>query len=161
VLQKLRRELGHLEDRTIGILGLAFKPNTDDLREAPALEIIHLLHHEGAHIRAYDPAAMARARELLPELYYGRDAYDAATGCHAVVLVTEWNEFKQLDLARLRDVMAYPFLVDGRNLYDPATLTALGFVYSGIGRVQPVHYPPGGRPPLPEAADGRTARLPR
>jgi len=161
VLQKLRRELGRLEDRTIGILGLAFKPNTDDLREAPALEIIHLLRHEGAHVRAYDPAAMARARELLPDLYYGRDAYDAATGCHAVVLVTEWNEFKQLDLARLRDVMAYPFLVDGRNLYDPAALTALGFVYSGIGRVQPVHYPPGGRPPLPDAVDGRATHLPR
>ncbi len=91
LLQKLRSVLGGLDERTIGVLGLAFKPNTDDLRDAPALEIVHLLQHEGARLRAYDPAAMERARTLLPEVTFGRDAYETATGCDAVVLVTEWN----------------------------------------------------------------------
>ncbi|HZU07511.1 MAG TPA: UDP-glucose/GDP-mannose dehydrogenase family protein [Chloroflexota bacterium] len=143
VIQKLRYVLGNLQDRTIGILGLAFKPNTDDLRDAPALEIIHLLRHEGAQLRAYDPAAMPKARALLTDVTFGRDAYEAVAGCHAVVLVTEWNEFKQLDMRRVRAAMAFPLLVDGRNIYDPDAMTRLGFVYCGIGRRQPVHYPPG------------------
>jgi UDPglucose 6-dehydrogenase len=143
VLQKLRQVLGGLQDRTIGILGLAFKPNTDDLRDAPALEIIHLLRHEGARVRAYDPAAMTKARALLPEVTFARDAYEAATGCDAIVVVTEWNEFKQLDLGRLRAALAFPLVVDGRNIYEPVTITQLGLIYCGIGRGQPVHYPPG------------------
>jgi UDPglucose 6-dehydrogenase len=147
VLQKLRQVLGGLQDRTIGILGLAFKPNTDDLRDAPALEIIHLLTHEGAHVRAYDPAAMAKARILLPDVTFGRDAYETAKGCDAVVVITEWNEFKQLDLRRLRQALAYPLLVDGRNIYEPEAMTRLGFIYCGIGRGQPVHYPPELAPP--------------
>jgi UDPglucose 6-dehydrogenase len=141
VIQKLRRVLGGLEDRTIGVLGLAFKPNTDDLRDAPALEILHLLRHEGARLRAYDPAAMPKARALLADVTFGHDAYEAAAGCHAVVIVTEWNEFKQLDMRRLRAGMAFPLLVDGRNIHDPDTMTRLGFVYCGMGRRQPVHYP--------------------
>ncbi|HZR97066.1 MAG TPA: UDP-glucose/GDP-mannose dehydrogenase family protein [Chloroflexota bacterium] len=142
VVQKLRQVLGTLQDRTIAVLGLAFKPNTDDLRDAPALEIIHLLQHEGAAIRAYDPAAMAKARALLPDVTFGRDAYEAARGADAVVVVTEWNEFKQLDLRRLRAALAFPLLVDGRNIYEPDAMTRLGFIYCGIGRGQPVHYPP-------------------
>ncbi len=142
VIHKLREVLGGLQDRTIGVLGLAFKPNTDDLRDAPALEIIHLLRHEGAHVRAYDPAAMPKARELLPDVQFGRDAYEAAAGCDAVVMVTEWNEFKQLDMPRLRAGMALPVLVDGRNIYEPEDMTRLGFTYAGIGRAQPVHLPP-------------------
>ncbi len=141
LIQKIRNVLGGLNERTIGLLGLAFKPNTDDLREAPALEIAHLLQHEGAHLRAYDPAAMAKAKPLLPEVAFGRDAYETATGCDAVVLVTEWNEFKQLDMNRLRSVMAFPLLVDGRNVYDPETMTRLGFIYCGMGRRQSAHYP--------------------
>jgi UDPglucose 6-dehydrogenase len=143
VLQKLRQVLGGLQDRTIGILGLAFKPNTDDLRDAPALEIIHLLQHEGARIRAYDPAATEKAQVLAPDMTFGRDAYETAQGCDAVVVVTEWNEFKQLDLHRLRSALAYPFLVDGRNIYEPETMTRFGFIYSGVGRGQSVHYPEG------------------
>jgi len=138
-VSRLRRVLGSLEERTIAVLGLAFKPNTDDLREAAAVEIIHLLLGEGAHVRAYDPAAMERARELLPEVTFCSDAYDAAAGAHGLVLVTEWNEFRHLDLVRLRDAMAYPFIVDGRNIWDPERMVALGFVYSGIGRGQVVH----------------------
>jgi UDPglucose 6-dehydrogenase len=149
VLQKLRAVLGGLQDRTIGILGLAFKPNTDDLRDAPALEIIHLLRHEGARIRAYDPAAMPKARALLSDVAFGRDAYETAEGCDAVVIVTEWNEFKQLDMPRLRVVMAFPLIVDARNIYEPEAMTRLGFVYAGIGRVQPVHYPADWPAPAP------------
>ncbi len=85
---------------------------------------------------------MERARTLLPEVTFGRDAYETATGCDAVVLVTEWNEFKQLDMRRLRAVMAFPLLIDGRNVYDPDVMTRLGFIYAGVGRRQPVHYPP-------------------
>jgi UDPglucose 6-dehydrogenase len=142
VIQKLRQVLGGLNDRTVGILGLAFKPNTDDLRDAPALEIIHLLRHEGAHVRAYDPAAMPKAQALLGDVVFGHDAYEAAAGCDAVVLVTEWNEFKQLDMRRLHAAMAFPLLVDGRNVYEPEAMTRLGFIYCGMGRSQPVHYPP-------------------
>ena len=141
VLQKLRQVLGPLGERTIGVLGLAFKPNTDDLRDAPALEIVHLLQHEGAQVRAYDPAAMAKAAALLPGVTLCRDAYEAAAGCDAVVLVTDWNEFKELDLRRLRAAMAGPLLVDGRNVYEPARMTALGFVYAGVGRCLPIYHP--------------------
>jgi UDPglucose 6-dehydrogenase len=141
VLQKLRQVLGSLQDRTIGILGLAFKPNTDDLRDAPALEIIHLLRHEGARLRAYDPAAMEKAQPVLPDVTFGRDAYDVAAGADALVLVTEWNEFKQLDMRRVRAAMALPLLVDGRNIYDASQLVEMGFIYCGVGRGQPVHHP--------------------
>jgi UDPglucose 6-dehydrogenase len=141
LIQKIRNVLGGLNERTVGLLGLAFKPNTDDLRDAPALDIAHLLQHEGAHLRVYDPAAMAKAKPLLPEVTFGRDAYETATGCDAVVLVTEWNEFKQLDMNRLRSVMAFPLLVDGRNVYDPEMMTRLGFIYCGMGRRQPAHFP--------------------
>jgi UDPglucose 6-dehydrogenase len=106
-----------------------------------------LLRHEGAHIRAYDPAAMEKARALLPEATFGRDAYETAKGCDAVVVVTEWNEFKQLDLRRLRSALAFPLLVDGRNIYEPESMTRLGFIYCGIGRGQPVHYPRDYAPP--------------
>lgn len=142
IVQKLRQVLGQLGDRTIGVLGLAFKPNTDDLRDAPALELIHLLRAEGVRLRAYDPAAMAKARVLLSDVTFGHDAYEVAEGCDAVLLVTEWNEFKQLDMPRLRDAMAFPLLVDGRNVYEPEAMTRLGFIYCGVGRGQPIHYPP-------------------
>jgi UDPglucose 6-dehydrogenase len=144
LIQKIRHVLGGLNERTVGVLGLAFKPNTDDLRDAPALEILNLLRNEGARLRAYDPAAMPKAQSLLTDVTFGRDAYETAAGCDALVLVTEWNEFKQLDMPRLRAAMAFPLLVDGRNVYDPETMTRLGFIYCGVGRRQPVHYPADG-----------------
>ncbi|GAC1656106.1 MAG: UDP-glucose/GDP-mannose dehydrogenase family protein [Candidatus Dormibacteraceae bacterium] len=134
VVDKLRECLGTLRGQTIGLLGLAFKPNTDDLREAPSLEIAATLQTKGATVRAYDPAAMARARVLAPTIQYRRDAYGVARGADAVVLVTEWNEFRQLDLAKLRRVMRRPVVVDGRNIYDPAKMREHGFVYRGVGR---------------------------
>ncbi len=134
VILKLRTALGQLEDRTIGILGLAFKPNTDDLREAAAVEIIRLLRREGADVRAYDPAAMTKAAELLPDVQFCADPYETADRADALVLLTEWNEFKHLDLDRIRRAMSGSVFVDGRNVYDPSEMTGLGFDYFGVGR---------------------------
>lgn len=139
-VRKLNRLLGTLDGMTIAIWGLAFKPDTDDLREAPAIEIIRDLQARGATIRAYDPVAMDGARSLLPDVTYTADAYEAATDADAVALITEWNEFKRLDLARVRASMRHPILVDGRNVYDPQEITEIGFIYSGIGL--PSTYPP-------------------
>lgn len=137
VVTRLRDCLGTLRGRTVGLLGLAFKPNTDDLREAPSVEIAKWLLDEGAVVRGYDPVAMDRARELVPGLQLVSDAYAAAEGGDAVVIVTEWNEFRQLDLPRLRQLLRSPVLIDGRNIYDPETMRKLGFQYRGIGRGWP------------------------
>jgi UDPglucose 6-dehydrogenase len=137
VLQKLRGALGSVEERTIGVLGLAFKPNTDDMREAPAVEIIHLLQSEGARVRAFDPAANEAARAILPGVELCSDAYAVAEGADAVLLLTNWSEFRRLDLDRIRQAMKYPLLVDGRNLYDPSEMVAKGFFYLPIGRPTP------------------------
>ena len=134
VIDKLRECLGTLHDKVIGLLGLAFKPNTDDLREAPSVDIAKVLLAAGATVRGYDPAAMQRMQALLPELEYSRDAYEVASGADAIVIVTEWNEFRHLDLTRLKTSMRTPVIVDGRNIYVPATMRSLGFTYRGIGR---------------------------
>lgn len=133
-LQKMRTVLDGLQDRRIAILGLAFKPNTDDLREARSLRIIAELLTEGAKVRAYDPVAMPKMRAVFPQITYCEDAYDAATDCDAVAVVTEWNEFKQLNLEKLRQVMRRPLLFDGRNIYDPVRVKQAGLEYFGIGR---------------------------
>jgi UDPglucose 6-dehydrogenase len=137
VIHKLRALLGTLDEKVIGILGLAFKPNTDDMREAPSVEIIHLLQSEGASVRAYDPVAMVHADSYLHDVGLCQDAYEVAEGADAVVIVTEWNEFKHLSLARLKASMRQPIIVDGRNIYDPEQMQALGFVYRGVGRGYP------------------------
>ncbi len=135
VIDKLRDCLdGSLRGRIIGLLGLAFKPNTDDLREAPSLDIAKVLLAAGAEVRAFDPAAMERARVLLPDVEYMRDAYEVADGADALVMVTEWNEFRHLDLDRLKAAMRTAVMVDGRNIYDPAQMRKVGFTYRGIGR---------------------------
>ena len=134
VIDKLRECLGTLNGKVIGLLGLAFKPNTDDLRDAPSVDIAKVLLAAGATVRGYDPAAMERMQALLPDLEYSRDAYQLASGADAIVVVTEWNEFRQLDLTRLKTSMRTPVMVDGRNIYVPATMRGLGFTYRGIGR---------------------------
>jgi UDPglucose 6-dehydrogenase len=150
VLQKVRAALGSVEDRTIGVLGLAFKPNTDDLREAPAIEIIHLLQSEGARVRAFDPAANEAARAVLPGVELCSDAYAVAKDADALILLTQWSEFRRIDLDRIRRAMRYPLLVDGRNLYDPAEMVARGFFYQPIGRPVPEAPPaPDSHEPLP------------
>jgi len=134
VVDKVRECLGDLAGRVIGLLGLSFKPNTDDMREAPSVDIARQLIAGGASVAAYDPAAMERARPLLPEVRFEKDPYALADGAHGLILVTEWNEFKQLDLARIKGLLREPVLVDGRNLYDPADMRRLGFVYRAVGR---------------------------
>ena len=135
VVSKVRELLGgDLKGKTIGILGLAFKPNTDDMRDAPSIEVINILEQAGAIVRAYDPVAMGVARQIMPNLKLAENAYDAAAGCEAVVLMTEWNEFKQLDLRRLKGLMKSPIVVDARNVYESEIMTDVGFSYRGIGR---------------------------
>jgi UDPglucose 6-dehydrogenase len=127
-------ELASLDGTTIGILGLAFKPDTDDVRESPALAIVEALQRRGARIQAYDPAAMEQARALLPDVVYRPDAYSAAEDADAVVLITEWNQFRNLDLSRMKSLMRRPILVDLRNAYEPERVKALGLTYQGVGR---------------------------
>lgn len=134
VVQRLRDFLGPLEGLTIGLLGLSFKADTDDMREAASVELIHLLQAEGAHIKAYDPAAMEVAQKLLPRLEVCPDPYSVARNSDALVVVTEWNEFKQLDMERVKALLKQPVLIDGRNMYDPAEMRQKGFIYWGIGR---------------------------
>ncbi len=131
---KLLEMVGDLRGRTIGVLGLSFKPNTDDMREAPSIEIITRIHEMGAEVKAYDPVAMPRAEELMPWVTYCATPYDVAKGADALLVITEWNEFKQLNMERIRDLMREPVLLDGRNVYEPTEMRRLGFRYYGVGR---------------------------
>ena len=137
-LKKIRERLWVLPGKTVGVLGLAFKPDTDDIRETPSLKIVNALRKEGVILKLYDPQAMSNTQQLLPEeadrLTYCASPYDVARGAQALVLLTEWEEFRQLDLPRLRELMDIPVLIDGRNFYDPETVRAAGFEYVSIGR---------------------------
>jgi len=126
--------LGDPQGKTVGLLGLSFKPNTDDMRDAPAITLAEKLQAAGVSVRAYDPVAMEIARPLLPGVEMCGDPYCMAEGCDALMVVTEWNEFKQLDLEKVRDLMRSPYIFDGRNIYDPAVMSKLGFHYRGVGR---------------------------
>jgi UDPglucose 6-dehydrogenase len=134
LLRHLKDALWVVANRTVTVLGLTYKPNTDDMREAPAIGIIEQLLREGAHVRAYDPVGEAQARRLFPGVAYHTDLYEAARDSDALVLLTEWDEFRRLDLNRLRGVMRRPVLIDGRNVLDPKAARAEGFHYAGIGR---------------------------
>ncbi|MBI5033547.1 MAG: nucleotide sugar dehydrogenase [Chloroflexi bacterium] len=134
VIARLREHLGPLRGKTVAIWGLAFKPNTDDVREAASLDIIHILQNEGAKVRAYDPVAIQAAQRVSKNIEFCDNAYSTAEGADALVLVTEWNEFKQVDLAEVAASMKQKIFIDGRNIYDPHRMRDLGFVYRGIGR---------------------------
>jgi UDPglucose 6-dehydrogenase len=125
---------GSLKGKTIGLLGLAFKPNTDDMRDAPSIDISRELVEAGAKVRGYDPVAMEVARPILPAVEFHDDPYSMAKGCDALIVVTEWNEFKQLDLEKLKGLLKSPVIFDGRNIYDPKMMQEMGFTYRGIGR---------------------------
>jgi UDPglucose 6-dehydrogenase len=125
---------GSVAGKTLAVLGLTFKPNTDDMREAPSLVILPALRHDGATVRVFDPEGMDEARRLMPELTYCKDAYEAMTGADALVILTEWNEFRSLDLRQMRERLRQPVVVDMRNVYRPADMSAAGFIYHGIGR---------------------------
>lgn len=134
-LRKVRSVLWTLRGKRLGVLGLAFKGGTDDIRESPALMLVQELLREGCKICAYDPAAMGRAKEVLPaEIEFAQSAYEAATGVDALLILTEWEEFASLDLKRLRTLLRYPIVLDGRNLYDPAVMAQRGLSYYSVGR---------------------------
>ncbi len=133
-VNELREMVGGFNGKQIGILGLAFKPNTDDMRDAPAVDIANAVMAEGARVKAYDPVAMDVAALQLPDVGMCRNAYEVAEGSDAILVITDWNEFKQLDLKQICELMRTPVLYDGRNIYDPKSVRALGFIYRAIGR---------------------------
>lgn len=124
----------NLRGKVLGVLGLAFKPNTDDMREAPSIKIISTLQRLGAKIRVYDPVAKNTARKVLKNVVYCGNCEEVAGGADAILIITEWNEFKQLNLARIKKLMKRPIILDGRNIYNPEELKSLGFIYKGVGR---------------------------
>ena len=137
-LEKLAHALGGMKGKTVGLLGLAFKPNTDDLREAPSLRLVHELLAGGARVKVYDPVAMDNFRRSVEApVEYAKNAYDTAQGCDALVLVTEWNQFREMDFARLKAAMKGNVFVDCRNVYTPERVTASGFIYESFGRGTP------------------------
>jgi UDPglucose 6-dehydrogenase len=134
VMGKLREILGPLKGKTLGLLGLAFKPNTDDMREAPAVDIAKMAQDAGMVVKGYDPVAMHVAGRMMRDVRLCEDAYELATGCDAIVIATEWNEFRNLDLPRIKAAMKKPVIIDGRNIYAPDKMDELGFIYRGMGR---------------------------
>ena len=133
-VKKITDTLWVLKDKTIGVLGLAFKQNTDDIRMSPAIELCHRLQKEGAKLRVHDPKAMAKARAVLPNVTYVDDMNAVANGCDALVIATEWDEFKKLDFERARKSLTHPIMFDGRNLFDRGEMERLGWIYKSVGR---------------------------
>jgi UDPglucose 6-dehydrogenase len=125
---------GSVASKTIAILGLTFKPNTDDMRDAPALDIVPTLQAEGARVRAYDPEGMHEAKHLLKDVQFATGPYDCVQNADAVVIVTEWDQFRALDLERIKDALKTPTLIDLRNIYRPDEMRAKGFTYVSVGR---------------------------
>ncbi len=134
LIKKIEEELWVVKQKVIGVLGLAFKPDTDDMREAPSITIIEELQKKGAVIKAYDPKAMNNARQILDSVEYCQDAYAVAKGADCLVIATEWDEFKNLDMEKVRGLMNHPTVVDGRNIYDPQKMIEIGFNYRSVGR---------------------------
>lgn len=135
IVAKAKKMLGDLKNKTVGMLGLSFKPDTDDMRDAPSIVVINGLIKSGVKkIKAYDPIAMENAKNLIHGVIFCKTPYDTATDCDILIIMTEWNEFRQIDLAKIRKVMRAPLLLDGRNIYDPQKVRELGFTYQGVGR---------------------------
>jgi UDPglucose 6-dehydrogenase len=134
MVEKINQTLGGVEGKTLAILGLTFKPNTDDMREAPSIDIIRGLQRQGAQIRAFDPAGMEGAKKILKRVHYAKDAYEAARGAHGLVIVTEWNQFRNLNWSRMAELLREPVVVDLRNIYEPERMRGFGFRYVCVGR---------------------------
>ncbi|HSG06104.1 MAG TPA: UDP binding domain-containing protein, partial [Nitrospiria bacterium] len=134
MMEKIQEAVGDLKGKRLAFLGLAFKPNTDDIRESAAVDIIRMALARGAVIRAFDPEAMPESRKVLPDIEYGGDPYEAARGAEAVILVTEWNQFRNLDLKKLKDEVSKPVFIDLRNVYDGEMMAHAGFRHVGVGR---------------------------
>jgi UDPglucose 6-dehydrogenase len=134
MVSKVREAAGTLKDKKVAVWGLAFKGNTDDMRDAVSIDVIRALVDAGAKITAYDPAAMENAKRSLPDIGYAKDQYEAARGADFLLVLTEWNEFKDADMKKVKGLLKTPLIVDGRNLYDLKTMKKLGFTYRGVGR---------------------------
>jgi len=134
MIPKIEKLVGDLNGKKIGMLGLSFKPETDDMRESPAIDIIHKLIEKGATVRAFDPVAMEEAKHFVNGVEYATDEYDALKGADALVIVTEWNQFRALDMEKVKELLNAPKIADLRNIYEPADMRALGFEYIGVGR---------------------------
>ncbi len=134
LIKKVKENVWNLKGKTIGILGLSFKPNTDDIRYSPAIDIIERLKKEGVKIKAYDPQAMAKARQELDDVQFCKDPYGVAKNSNCLIIITEWDEFKQLDFTKVKKLLKQPLIIDGRNICDPKSMKKLGFKYIGIGR---------------------------
>jgi len=134
VVRKAKDLLWNLNDKTIGVLGLAFKPNTDDIRESPSIKVIKQLQQEGVKIKAYDPKAMDNIKQIFPDIELCQGPYQVAQGSDALVIVTDWDEFKKMDLRKIKRLLNQPVIIDGRNIFDPGEMEKLGFTYQGVGR---------------------------
>lgn len=134
MVEKIKQQVGDLKDKTIGILGLAFKQNTDDIRESASIDIIKMLLKGGANIKCFDPVAMDNTKKILYDITYCQDEYETAEGSDVLVIATEWNQFRNLDLIKIKGLLNAPILIDLRNLYEPKRVKELGFIYKGVGR---------------------------
>lgn len=134
MVEKILKAVGNVKGKTLGVLGVTFKPNTDDIREAPALHIIRALENLGALIKAYDPAGMEEAKKILKKVQFQKNLYDAAQGAEALVLVTEWNQFRNIDWNRMKSLLKKPIVIDLKNIYEPAKMISLGIKYTCVGR---------------------------
>ncbi len=137
MLKKIKKAIGEVKDKTLGVLGLSFKPNTDDMRDAPSIAIIQGLLKEGATIKAFDPVAMQEAQKVLPNIMYCQDTYEVAKDSDALIFITEWNQFRSLDLVKIKNLMKSPIVIDLRNIYDPEKMKEKGFDYTCVGRPRP------------------------
>lgn len=134
MIPKIEKLVGDFQDKTIGVLGLSFKPETDDMREAPAIDIIKEIQRRGGRVKAFDPVAMEEARHCLPDIEYAKDEYDAIDGADALVFITEWNQFRALDMQKVKQLLKSPKIADLRNIYEPEDMREMGFEYIGVGR---------------------------
>jgi len=134
VIKKAKSLLWNLNDKIVGILGLSFKPNTDDIREAPSINIIRQFQQEGVKIKAYDPQAMENIRLIFSDVELCQDPYQVAEGSDALIIVTEWDEFRQMDLLKIKELLNQPVIIDGRNMFEPVQMEKMGFLYRGVGR---------------------------
>ncbi|MEO7659201.1 MAG: UDP-glucose/GDP-mannose dehydrogenase family protein [Pyrinomonadaceae bacterium] len=134
MLPKIEKLVGDLNGKKIGVLGLSFKPETDDMRESPATAIINEMVKRGATVRAFDPVAMSEARHYLPDIEYASDEYDAISGADALIIITEWNQFRALDMEKVKSLLRSPKVADLRNIYEPKDMREMGFEYVGVGR---------------------------
>ncbi len=134
MIPKIEKLIGDIKGKKIAVLGLSFKPETDDMREAPSVDIIKSLLERGASICAFDPVAMEEAKKSLPTIAFADDEYGAVAGCDALIFMTEWNQFRALDMQRIHGLMRSPRIADLRNIYEPSAMRELGFDYVGVGR---------------------------